>query len=173
MAAKTVAGTRVSRDGNVTVDGKVIGSVKKEMRKGLFATAFGASYGIGDGTPWWIPFNADGERLSDGFDTRKRAVSSVEKAAQPLTVTDMKVERNWNDRPVVTGWVKYRGHSFGVSRYSAESAWFVDFYMGADAIMPAWSNGTGSRPSGRVLKGELDKAATESAIAAGVWPLTA
>jgi hypothetical protein len=164
--------TTVTRDGVVKRGGEVIGRVEKEMRQGAFATMFGAKLGTGEGTPWWIPFDADGKRLSDGYETRKRAVSMVEKKSQPLAVTDVKVERNWHDVPMVTAWVKFQGHSFGVSRYASESAWVVDFYMGPDAIMPAWSNGTGSRcTSARVLKDEMHTAATDAAIAAGLWPI--
>lgn len=169
--------TTVKRDGAVVVDGKTIGRVEKEMRQGLFATALGVGYS-GAGTPYWVPFDADGNKLHDGYDTRKRAVSRVESAAQPLKAEKFERKNYWpllgggDPRPYVSGWVSMQGHSFGVSRYADEAHWVVDCYFPAGSIMPSWSNGDGSRvTSAHVLKGDAAEAATDAAIAAGVWPI--
>lgn len=168
----------VKRDGAVMSDGKVIGRVEKEMRQGLFATALGVGYS-GAGTPYWVPFDADGNKLHDGYDTRKRAVSLVEANAQPLSAKDFKVENYYGllsrERSAfVSGTVTMAGHYFGVSRYPNEDHWVVDYYVAPGAFCPSWANGSGSRcTSARVLKGDAAQAATDAAIAAGVWPIPA
>jgi hypothetical protein len=168
--------TKVTRDGAVMLDGAQIGTVVKEMRQGIFATLMGASYSAA-GTPYWVPFDADGTKLSDGYDTRKRAVSRVEKQAQPMTVEHVKVENYYGlfsteERKYVSAWVSYKGFSFGVSRYATEDYWVIDTYYTPDSIMPVFSNGGGTRVTrARVLQGDAEKAATDAAIAAGVWPI--
>jgi len=165
------AATKVSRDGTVTRDGETIGRVEKVMRQGIFATEFGVSVS-GGGTPYWIPFAADGTQLHEyGYDTRKRAVSLVERNAEPMTVSDIAVVDGWSGRYVKLA-VSYKGYYFGATRYAHESAWVVDFYCTPASICPVFSNGEGTRyTSAKVLTGEADKAATDAAGAAGVWPL--
>lgn len=162
----------VKRDGSVVVDGAIVGRVVKEMRQGLFMTMLGAGYSS-EGTPFWVPFDAEGNKLADGYDTRKRAVSMVEAAARPLTVEKVEIQRGWSsDAPFVSAWVSQRGYSFGVSRYAGEEAWVVDAMFTPGCSMPAWSNGGGSRYTlAKVLKGEAADAATSAAIAAGAWPI--
>jgi hypothetical protein len=163
--------TTVSRDGVVTRDGKIIGHIKKEMRQGIFATLIGASYS-GSGTPYWIPFTDDGTRLSDGYETRKRAVKRIEDHAEPMNVPRVEVKESWTGQKFISASVNYQGHHFGVSRYASESAWFVDFYMSPDSIMPVWSHGDGDRTvNKKALLGEAHEAADRAAIAAGIWPI--
>lgn len=164
---------KVNREGVITVDGTVVGHVKKEMRQGLFATALGASYS-GGGTAYWTPFGDDGTQLSEyGCDTRKRAVDLVVKHAQPLSVSDVKLEYGLGvDAKCVTAWVKWRGYAFGVSRYAHESEWVVDCLFTPASMMPTFSHGTGTRYTRlSVLKPEMADAATRAAIDAGVWPM--
>lgn len=166
--------TKVSRDGAVMQDGKTIGRVEKVMRQGVFATILGASYS-GDGTPYWIPYAADGTQLNEyGYDTRKRAVALVEAHAQPLAVSDVKVESSFfGGARFVSAWVKFKGYSFGVSRYASESEWVVDCLFTPGTMMPSFSNGTGTRVTrAHVLKPEMAEAATKAATEAGAWPLT-
>lgn len=165
---------KVTRDGSVMVDGAEIGRVEKVMRQGMFATIVGASYAAGEGTPYWIPYAADGKQLSEyGYDTRKRAVALVEKHAQPLAVSDVRTERGWgDDRQFVQAAVTWQGYYFGVSRYAHESDWVVDFLCTPESICPVFSNGAGTRyTAAKVLKPEFADAATAAAIAAGVWPI--
>jgi hypothetical protein len=165
--------TKVSRDGTIMQDGKPIGRVEKVMRQGVFATILGASYST-EGTPYWIPYGADGKALNEyGYDTRKRAVALVEAHAQPLAVSDIKVESSFfGGRPFVSAWVKFQGYSFGVSRYANESQWVVDCLFTPGTMMPTFSNGAGTRfTKARVLKPEMAEAATKAATEAGVWPL--
>lgn len=168
-----MSNVKVSRDGSVVKDGKTIGRVDKEIRQGMFATLMGAGYSA-TGTPYWVPFDADGRKLSDGFDTRKRAVALVEKVALPLTVDEIRVERGLGTgRDCVTAGVRYLGHYFGVSRYAHEEYWVVDYLVMPGAFMPTFANGTGSRVTRvNALKEPLATAATEAAIAAGVWPMS-
>jgi hypothetical protein len=171
-----MATIKVNREGIVTVDGTPIGKVEKEMRQGLFmqmATATGVGYS-GDGTPFWVPFDVDGKKLHDGYETRKRAVARIESHVKPLAVNSLKIEHSWiGDMPFVSGWLEYQGYAFGISRYASESQWVVDYLATPDSIMPVFSNGSGSRyTSARGLKEEFDKAATDAAIAAGLWPIT-
>lgn len=168
----TVTAPKVNREGVVSRDGEIIGHVKKEMRQGIFATLLGASYS-GTGTPFWIPFAADGTQLSDGYETRKRAVERIDKHSRPLTIDRFKTERyTFGGTPFVSAWVSYQGHSFGVSRYANEDAWIVDCYFTPDSMMPVWSNGSGTRVTlAHTLKPEMAEKATEAAIAAGVWPI--
>lgn len=163
---------KVSRDGVVTRGGAIIGHVKKEMRKGLFGQLLGTD---SEGSPWWIPFSDDGTRLSDGYDTRKKAVARIEKHARPMTADGFKLEYGLGSSTrCVTGWVTFRGFAFGVSRYADESVWVVDYYSTPDSIMPVFSNGTGTRATrAQVLKGEAAQAATDAATAAGMWPIPA
>lgn len=163
---------KVSRDGTVTRDGVTIGRVEKVMRQGLFATAFGASYSGGDGTPYWVPFLADGTQLDEtGYDTRKRAVALVEKVSRPTEVSGLKVERS-GDVAFVSAHFVHKGHVMGVSRYAGEASWGIDFYMSPGAFMPAWSNGSGARYLRvRGLNEELAAIVTAAAEAAGVWPI--
>lgn len=165
-------GIKVSRDGVVTRDGYAIGHVKKEMRQGLFATMLGASYST-EGTPYWVPFGADGTQLADGYDTRKRAVEVITRVAKPLTIDGFTVESGWmSDRKFVSAHVQHKGYSLGVSRYAAEKEWVIDFLMTPTSIMPTFSNGSGTRvTSARVLVDDLAELVTEAAIAAGVWPI--
>lgn len=165
--------TKVTRDGTVTVDGKAAGRVEKEMRQGIFGTALGVSASAG-GTPYWIPYLADGTRLHGGYETRKRAVARIAKHVQPLTVEKVELETSWwpAERKYVSAWVTFQGHSFGVSRYADEPHWVVDCYFTPDSMCPAWSNGSGSRVTrAHVLKDEMHDAATAAAEAAGVWPM--
>jgi hypothetical protein len=175
----TVSGsekTTVSRDGVVTRGGEIIGHVKKEMRQGAFATLVGVSASSG-GTAYFVPFAGDGTRLSDGYETRKRAVARIEKHATPLTVSGLKLERGgllFSDAECVTASVEYQGYYFGVSRYADEAHWVIDYLSTPDSIMPVFSNGTGTRATAaRVLKDEFADAATQAAIAAGLWPIPA
>jgi hypothetical protein len=163
--------TKVSRDGVVTRDDTVLGHVKKEMRPGMFAALLGSD---SEGTPAWVPFAGDGTRLSDGCDTRKRAVSLIEKHAQPLTVSDLRTEYGLgSDRKCVTAGVSFRGYYFGVSRYANEPHWVIDYLSTPESIMPTFANGTGTRATrAHILKEEMSQAATDAAIAAGVWPIT-
>lgn len=163
---------KVTRDGVVIRDGANIGYVKKEIRQGLFSTMLGASYST-EGKSYWIPFADDGTKLSDGYDTRKRAVSRIEKHAQPLSVSDVRIEHGWgSDRKFVHAAVSWRGYYFGVSRYAHETEWVVDFLCTPESIMPVFSNGAGTRYTrAQVLKPEFAQAATDAAIAAGVWPI--
>jgi hypothetical protein len=168
-----VATVKVTRDGVVTVDGTNVGHVVKEMRQGMFQTILGASMS-GGGTPYWVPFAADGTQLNEyGYDTRKRAVDRIVKHAQPLTVERVEVEHPWGyDQPCITAGVRFQGHYFGVSRYPSENAWVVDFYCTPDSICPVWSNGTGTRvTAARVLKDDMAAAVTAAAEAAGLWPV--
>lgn len=165
--------TTVKRDGSVMVDGQTVGRVEKEMRQGLFTTMMGAGYSS-NGTPYWVPFDAEGNKLADGYDTRKRAVQVVERVGKPMTVSGFKVERGWgSDRPFVSAWLEMKGYAFGVSRYASESVWVVDYMSTPTSIMPVFSNGSGSRcTAARTLKDEAAEMVTQAAIAAGVWPLT-
>jgi hypothetical protein len=165
--------TKVSREGIVTRDGENIGHVEKVMRQGMFATIIGASYS-GGGTPYWIPYAADGTQLNEyGYDTRKRAVQRIEAHATPLTVTDVRHEYPWGyDAPCVTAAVRFQGHYFGVSRHAHEDVWVVDFYMSPDSICPVWSNGTGTRvTTAHVLKDDMAEAVTKAAEDAELWPI--
>lgn len=167
---------KVTREGVVMSDGQNVGHVMKEMRQGLFATALGVSYGAGEGTPYWVPFAGDGTKLSEsGYDTRKRAVARIVAHAQPLKVSDLKLEYGLgSDARCVTGWVSWHGFSFGVSRYAHEPDWIVDYMSTPDSIMPAFSHGTGSRCTRlQALKPDMAEAATRAAEAAGLWPITA
>lgn len=168
----TTSKTTVSRDGVVTSDGTIIGHVKKEMRQGMFATLLGASYSS-EGTPYWIPFAGDGTKLSDGYDTRKRAVQRIAAHAQPLTVSHLEIETGLGSyRPCVTASVRFKGYYFGVSRYATETYWVVDTMSTPDSIMPVFANGTGTRATrAQTLKDEFAEAVTEAAIAAALWPI--
>lgn len=169
-----MATVKVSREGVVLADGKNVGYVKKEMRQGLHATLLGVSYGLGEGTPYWIPFTADGTRLcEEGYPTRKRAVDRLVKHAQPLRAEDFRVEYGiGSNSKCVTGWVRWQGFSAGVSRYAGEDYWVVDFLATPDSLMPVFSHGAGSRyTSLRTLKPEMADVATAAATAAGVWPM--
>jgi hypothetical protein len=171
MASKTT----VSRDGVVTSpDGTIIGHVKKEIRQGIFATLIGASYS-GNGTPYWIPFADDGTKLSDGYDTRKRAVKRIEDHAQPLTVSHLEIETGLGSyQKCVTASVRFQGYWFSVSRYANEGYWVVDAMATPDSIMPVFSNGTGTRATrARALKDEFADAVTKAATDAGLWPIPA
>lgn len=163
---------KVDREGVVTRGGKTLGHVKKEMRQGIFATALGAGYSAG-GTPYWVPFADDGTKLHNGYDTRKRAVARIAAHAEPLTADGFKVETGLGTSlRCVSGWVKFKGYALGVSRYAHESQWVVDFLSTPDSIMPQFSNGTGTRCTrAQVLQPDAAKAATDAAIAAGVWPI--
>lgn len=163
---------KVSRDGSVSVDGTTVGRVEKVMRTGPFIEGIGVRFGFGDGTPQWVPYAADGTKLTDGHGTRKAAVERVVSHSAPLAINKVQLETSWSNRKFVSAWVTYKGHSFSVSRYASESQWVVDAYFAPGAFMPAWSNGSGTRvTSARVLKDEMHKAATDAAIAAGVWPI--
>ena len=164
---------KVLRDGSVLVDGESVGRVEKIMRTGPFVQGDGVRFGFGDGAPQWVPYAADGTRLTDGHGTRKAAVDRVVSHAEPLTVDKLKLETSWgSDRKCVSATVRLKGHIFCVTRYATEPAWVVDAYFAPGAFMPAWSNGTGSRyTSARVLKNEMHTAATDAAIAAGLWPI--
>ena len=144
----------------------------------MFATILGASVS-GSGTPYWIPYAADGTQLNEyGYDTRKRAVKRVADHSQPLTVSDIALRSAFpmfggdKARPYVTAAVQTQGHYFGVSRYATESHWIIDFYCAPDSICPVWSNGEGSRVTGaRGLVENVAAIVTEAATAAGVWPI--
>lgn len=166
---------KVSREGIVSSDGTPIGKVVKEMRQGLFmalSTAIGVGYS-GAGTPFWIPFDVDGKQLSDGYDTRKRAVERVSSHAKPLTIDGFKIEQGFmGSGYFLSAWVTYQGFSFGVSRYPSESLWTIDCLFTPDSMMPTFSNGSGTRfTRAKGLKEEFDKATTEAAIASGLWPI--
>lgn len=157
-------------------DGDNVGHVVKEMRQGLFASMLGVSYGTGEGTPYWVPFAADGTKLSEtGYDTRKRAVARIVAHAQPLAVSDLKLEYGLGtDARCVTAWVKWQGYSFGVSRYASESDWVVDCLFNPESMMPVFSHGTGTRYTRlHTLKPDMAEAATRAAEAAGLWPIPA
>ncbi len=164
---------KVNREGVVTRDGETIGHVKKEMRQGLFATALGVSYGTGDGTPWWIPFAGDGTQLSDGYDTRKKAVERIDKHTRPTEISHLEIGSGWlSDAKFVSASVRHKGFWFSVSRYADEPHWVVDAMATPDSIMPVFSNGGGTRvTSARVLSDEYAVKVTEAATAAGLWPL--
>lgn len=171
-----MATIKVNREGIVTSDGTAIGHVVKEQRQGFFfqmATSVGVGYS-GAGTPFWIPFSADGTKLHDGYETRKRAVARIESHAKPLEITGLKIERSWADVPFVSGWLTNQGFSYSISRYASESRWIVDALFTPNSMMPVFSNGSGTRfTSAKGLLDEFDDAATKAAIAAGVWPIGA
>lgn len=169
-----MAEVKVSRDGVVIRDGVNIGHVVKEMRQGLFAAGFGIRIGTGEGSPWWTPFGADGEQLSDGYDTRKRAVEVIERVARPTTIGDFQTESGYMswDRKFVSASVEHRGFYYGVSRYADEPYWVVDYLSTPTSIMPVFSNGSGSRVTRvNALTEDMAERVTAAAIAAGVWPI--
>jgi hypothetical protein len=163
----------VTRDGVVMQDGENIGHVKKEIRQGIFATLVGASYS-GGGTPYWVPFAADGTQLNEyGYDTRKRAVQRIEDHAEPMHVSRIEFKSSWlGGTKFVSATLRYQGHYFSVSRYASEKAWFVDCYSSPDSIMPVWSHGDGDRTVRKqALKGEAHEAVDRAAIDGGFWPI--
>jgi hypothetical protein len=157
---------KVTRDGTVTVDGKTVGRVEKRMEQRGFAYTESAV---------WYPVNADGVQLGGRFgcDTRKKAADLVARDAQPFKADGFKVERDFSDSAsFVSGWVTYRGHTFGVSRYATEQHWIVDYYAAPGAFCPTFSNGSGSRCTrAQVIGDEYADRVTAAAVAAGVWPM--
>ena len=178
MAETTTAGVKVSRDGTVTREGVVIGSVEKVIRDGLYETQFGASYG--SNTPVWFPVTTDGKRLSKyGFNTRREAVSRLDGHTAPMTVSHVKRENHYlsgfnnESRPFVSASIRFKGYWFSVSRYATESDWIVDAYSTPDSIMPVFSHGSGARYTKLtvITDQSMIDAVNRAASDAGVWPI--
>ncbi len=161
---------KVGKDGTVTRDGDPIGKVERIVPDGLHVRGMSVSF---SDKPLWQAYNAGGEKLGYEEATRKRAVSRVLKDAEPVRASDFKTERGLSrsGAECITGWVTWKGYSFGVSRYPSEGYWVVDFLSTPGSMMPQFSNGTGSRyTTVRTLKGEQAKAATDEAIRVGLLP---
>lgn len=165
---------KVSKDGTVSNDGTVIGSVKKvDPTDPLHIRGEGMGTRISFSTkPMWYAFTAEGTPLHEiGFDTRKRAVQRVENASKPLVVSDVKTETYMGDptRTYVNASVSWEGNYASVSRYPGERAWVIDMYMSEGSFMPAFANGSGTRyTKPNMLQGPLHNAANAAAVAAGL-----
>jgi hypothetical protein len=161
--------TTVTRDGRVTHEGALIGTVVKRAQEGLGLTFSG----VGAAREQWFAVDADGKELSPiGYRTRREAVRRLESNAQPLTVTDVKLNKPngfGQTEPYLSATVSWEGFTAMVSRYASEAAWIVDCFFTPGSSMPVFSNGMGTRyTAGRVLKGEEGAAATAAVLAAGL-----
>lgn len=139
---------KVSRDGTVTRDGKVIGSVPSRMGHGSIGAAI---MGV-ENRKQWVPTLPDGTEISGPQDTRKRAVSILDRYTTPTGVTDIKIGSDYfTGKPFVSATLTHEGNTMGVSSYahevteSGERLWAVDFMWTRTGIMPAWSHGEGDR----------------------------
>lgn len=135
----------VKRDGTVhDASGKVLGSVVKDSEPTFASALFGA-----DEKTVWIARDAQGNDLAARtFDTRKAAAKVVADAAAPLKVSNVETQTSWiNGQAFISCDVSSKGNFYGVSKYASENRWVVDYYFPAGAIMPHFSNGSGSRVS--------------------------
>lgn len=167
---------KVSKDGTIKRGDDVIGRVeKRELGSGLHETERGVSFG--SDVVKWYAYDGAGTLLRElGYDKRKDAVRRVEEAAEPLTVTDMKVETVYgllggDPRECVTATVRWQGNYASVSRYATETVWIVDYFKVAGTFFPVFSHGTGARYSElRSLQGEQESATTAEAVRLGLLP---
>lgn len=155
------ADVKVKRTGDVIVNGEIAGRVEKQETPWLFGSV----------RTEWVPFGADGEALSSGYDTRKRAVDRVAVSVAPLQVTDVERREGWMG-VYVSARVSVAGTTMFVSRYPTESYWVVDALFTPGSMMPVFSNGDGARATvGRTPNAEMSEAVTAAAIGAGLWPM--
>lgn len=148
---------------NVYADDVLVGTVEKIVHTGLWATAYGVRAG---GTEW--KGTAPDGTVFDGHDKRKDAAKMLARHAEPLTVTNVKID-DWMGERFVYAAVSWQGNTAIVSQYPSEDFWVVDAFFNAGSMMPAWSNGSGSRSTAaHVLKGEQADAVNAAVKAAGV-----
>lgn len=163
---------KVAKDGTVTRDGDVIGKVVKEVPDGLHIRGQGGGLHVSfSQKPLWFAHDKDGTRISeDGCDTRKAAVQAVANHAEPLTVSDVRLERELGgDRAFIHASVSWQGNHTSVSRYPHERGWVIDMLIVAGSFFPAFSNGSGTRfTKPRFLNGAQHDAANAAAVEAGL-----
>jgi hypothetical protein len=151
------------RKNDVYADGNLVGTVEKIVHDGLWATA----YGIRAGGTEWKGTATDGT-VFDGFDTRKAVANMLARHAQPLTVDNVKVD-NWMGERFIYASVSWQGITAIVSQYPTEDFWVVDAFFNAGSMMPAWSNGSGSRSTAaHVLKADQAAAVDAAVEASGI-----
>ena len=151
---------KVSKDGTVTVNGTVIGSVTKEELSLTITEQIMRTTSV-----YWVPRNTDGETVANPQRTRKAAVSLLEKVTRPTSVTDIRTETSWAGEEFISAVVNYAGNTYCVSRYPFEDNWIVDARFGANGF-PHWSNGAGTRVTAAyALKGELADTVTSAVTA--------
>lgn len=147
----------------VYVGENLVGTVEKIVHDGLWATAYGVRAG---GTEW--KGTAPDGTVFDGGDKRKDVANLLARHAEPLTVTKVEIG-DYAGRKFIGANVSWQGNSAFVSQYPHEDFWVVDCFFRTGAVMPTWSNGSGSRfTAAHVLKADQAAAVDAAVKAAGV-----
>lgn len=145
-----ISSVKVGKDGTVTRDGDVVGSVYKTQ----IGTSMHSLISGQPGPVRWVAVGTDGKKLSDDLRTKREAVTLVDRVSRPMVVT-VELGTDWGGNPIWLGDVTIQGHSFGVSRYPSEGHWFVYYQQNPGAVAPSLCTSPGSRPAAAIVRDDV------------------
>jgi|WetSurMetagenome_2_1015567.scaffolds.fasta_scaffold309655_2 hypothetical protein len=122
------------KDGNVIVNGTVVGRVEKTTE----GTSFGALVSNRPGPVRWVPKDLSGRVIVPPLRTRREAAQIVVEYTTPDYVDGLKIERSWGEDRY-TAFVFIEGNAFGVWRLTSGGKWRINYIRSLGTFMPRYS----------------------------------